>query len=504
MHRNSVVLPNILGGYMKTQWIWGRSKTAAVTIVLALGLGGLAVAAADHLINPAATFKLASADEPASRNSFAPVVKKVLPSVVTVTSARMVKTGFQGGDDGIPPMFRQFFGDQDNGNGQFRMPRQQKEQGMGSGVIVSPNGYILTNNHVVDHATTVTVIMPDKHEYSARVVGADPKTDIAVLKVNAGSLEPITIGDSDKVQVGDYVLAVGNPFGVGKTVTMGIVSATGRANLGIEDYEDFIQTDASINPGNSGGALVNDRGELIGINTAILANGSEGNQGIGFAVPVSVARNVMDQIINNGKVTRAYLGVMAQEVTPTIAKAFHEPEVRGALIGDVTPNSPAQKAGLEKGDIILDINGKPVNNSAELRMHVSLMAPGTKVNVKVFRDGAEKTLPLTLAEMPTETARSEQPENSSEDALEGIAVENVTAQTARQLRLPADATGVVVTSVDPAGKAAESGLKRGAVIQEVNHKPVRNPADFESAMRNATDGTLLLVNRQGTTMYLAV
>ena len=486
------------------QSILGRPKTAAVTMVLALGLGGLAIAAADHVINPPATFKFASADEPASRTSFAPVVKKVLPSVVTVTSARMVKTGFQGGDDGIPPMFRQFFGDQGNGGGPSRMPRQQREQGLGSGVIVSPNGYILTNNHVVDHATTVTVIMPDKREYKAQVVGTDPKTDIAVLKVDAGSLEPITIGDSDKVQVGDYVLAVGNPFGVGKTVTMGIVSATGRANLGIEDYEDFIQTDASINPGNSGGALVNDRGELIGINTAILANGSEGNQGIGFAVPVSVARNVMDQIINNGKVTRAYLGVMAQEVTPTIAKAFHEPEVRGALIGDVTPDSPAQKAGLEKGDIILDINGKPVNNSAELRVHVSLMPPGTKVSVKVFRDGAEKTLPLTLAEMPTETARNEQPESSSEDALQGITVENVSAQTARQLRLPATASGVVVTNVDPASKAADSGLKRGDVIQEVNHKPVRNTSDFESAMRNAADATLLLVNRQGSTMYLAV
>jgi serine protease Do len=489
---------------MNTQRVLGRPKTAAVTLVLALALGGLAVAAADHLINPPATFKLASPDEPASRISFAPVVKKVLPSVVTITSSRVVKTGFPGGDDGIPPMFRQFFGDQGDGNGQSRRPRQQREQGLGSGVIVSPNGYILTNNHVVDHATTVTVIMPDRHEYNARVVGTDPKTDIAVLKVDAGSLEPITIGDSDKVQVGDYVLAVGNPFGVGKTVTMGIVSATGRANLGIEDYEDFIQTDASINPGNSGGALVNDRGELIGINTAILANGSEGNQGIGFAVPVSVARSVMDQIVNHGKVTRAYLGVMAQEVTPSIAKAFHETEVRGALIGDVSPNSPAQKAGLEKGDIILDINGKPVNNSAELRMHVSLMAPGTKVEVKVFRDGAEKTIPLTLAEMPTETARNEQPESSSEDAMEGITVENVTAQAARQLRLPATASGVVVTNVDPASKAADSGLRRGDVIQEVNHKPVRNTADFESAMRNAKEATLLLVNRQGSTMYLAV
>ena len=488
---------------MKTQWTWGRSTVAAMA--LALGLGGLAVAGVDHLLNPPATFKFASAAEPASRTSFAPVVKKVLPSVVTITSSRMVKTGFQGGDDGIPPMFRQFFGgDQGNGGGQFRMPRQQKEQGLGSGVIVSPNGYILTNNHVVDHATSVTVIMPDKREYKARVVGADPKTDIAVLKVDAGNLDPITIGDSDKVQVGDYALAVGNPFGVGKTVTMGIVSATGRANLGIEDYEDFIQTDASINPGNSGGALVNDRGELIGINTAILSNGSEGNQGIGFAVPVNVARNVMDQIIKNGKVTRAYLGVMAQEVTPDIAKVFHEPEVRGALIGDVTANSPAQKAGLEKGDIILDINGKPVNNSAELRMHVSLMAPGTRVDVKVFRNGAEKTLPLTLAEMPTEAAKAEPAEHGSEDALQGITVENVTARTARQLGLPADATGVVVTNVDPASKAAEAGLKRGDVIQEVNRKPVANASDFESAMRSAKDAPLLLVSRQGTTMYLAV
>jgi serine protease Do len=353
----------------------------------------------------------------------------------------------------------------------------------------------------------VTVIMADKRDYKARVVGTDPKTDIAVVKVDAGTLEPVTIGDSDKVQVGDYVLAVGNPFGIGKTVTMGIVSATGRAGLGIEDYEDFIQTDAAINHGNSGGALVNERGELIGINTAILANGSEGNQGIGFAVPVTVARNVMQQIIQNGKVTRAYLGVMAQEVTPSIARAFKEPEVRGALVGDVTPNSPASRAGLEKGDIILDVNGKPVNGSAELRMHVSLMAPGTKVNVKVFRDGAEKTFPVTLAELPTETAKAEQPDssNSGEDSLQGISVENVSARTARQLGLPATATGVVVTGVDPNSKAADGGLKRGDVIQEVNHSKVANPGEFASALQKGKNGdSLLLVNRQGNKMYLAV
>ena len=250
--------------------------------------------------------------------------------------------------------------------------------------------------------------------------------------------------------------------------------------------------------------MVNEHGDLVGINTAILANGSDGNQGVGFAVPVNVARSVMDQIIKSGKVTRAYLGVMAQEVTPAMANAFHLPEVRGALVGDVSANSPAQKAGVEKGDVILGINGKPVNSSAELRMRVSLMAPGTQVNVKVFRNGAEKTLPLTLAEMPTETAKNEGSDNSQESALNGITAENLTARAAQQLGLPANANGVVVTQVDPGSKAADSGLKRGDVIQQVNHQPVRNTSEFEAAMRNAKDNTLLLVNRQGNTMFLAV
>ncbi len=348
---------------MERMSFWKRKKALAVALGLALAVGGLgAVRAGITAANarPPATFKFASSNEGPSRNSFAPVVKKVLPAVVKISSSKVVKTpaAFFNGQGQMDPFFRQFFGDENGGR--FNIPQQQREEGVGSGVIVSPEGYVLTNNHVVDGATDVQVTLADKREFKARVVGRDPKTDIAVLKIDGENLPTITIGDSSKLQVGDYVLAIGNPFGVGQTVTMGIVSATGRGGLGIEDYEDFIQTDASINPGNSGGALVNDRGELIGINTAIISHGSGGNQGIGFAVPVNLARQVTDQILKNGKVTRAYLGITPQDVTPAIAKAFDAKGQQGALIGDVSPNSPAQRAGLERGDIILDVNGKPV------------------------------------------------------------------------------------------------------------------------------------------------
>jgi len=371
-------------------------------------------------------------------------------------------------------------------------------------VIVSPEGYILTNNHVVDGATDVRVTLSDKREFKARIVGTDPKTDLAVLKIDAANLPSVVIGDSERVQVGDYALAIGNPFGLGSTVTMGIVSATGRGNLGIEDYEDFIQTDAPINPGNSGGALVNDRGDLIGINTAILSHGSEGNQGIGFAIPVSVARNVTDQILRNGKVTRAYLGVMSEEVTPALAKAFHAQEVAGALVAAVTPDSPASQAGIEKGDIILSVNGKPVNDSAQLRMTISLMQPGASVSVKLLRDGTERAVSAKLAELPTETARAGAEPGVPQTGMDGVSVEDVSARDARQLGLPANTNGVVVTSVDPSSQAAVNGLRRGDVILEVNRKPVRTTADFEQAIKRSAAETLLLVNRQGNTLYLAV
>ena len=494
---------------MNTQSIWMRRKTAVLAVALALGLGGLGLAAANRAWNdnPPATLKLADANEGPSRTGFAPVVKKVLPAVVNISSSKVVKTptAFQGQ---IPDELRQFFGDDSQGRRGMprgkREPQEQREQGLGSGVIVSPEGYILTNNHVVEGATDVKVTISDKREFTARVIGTDPKTDIAVLKIDASGLPAIVIGDSSKVQIGDYALAVGNPFGVGKTVTMGIVSATGRTGLGIEAYEDFIQTDAPINPGNSGGALINDRGELVGINTAILAHGSEGNQGIGFAVPVNLARTVMDQILKNGKVTRAYLGIIPQDVTPAMAKAFGEKEPHGALVGDVSPGSPAQRSGLLKGDIILELNGKPVEDANQLRMSISMMSPDAGVTLKVFRGGAEREVAVKLAELPVQEASVRSESNATKSALSGVAVEDVDAQTARQLGLPANTAGVVVTSISPSSPAVDSGLRRGDVIQEVNRQPVKNTSDFDRAMHNSKDQTLLLVNRQGSTLYVAV
>jgi serine protease Do len=490
---------------LNQQNFWRRSHAAWLGGALALGLGVAGVAASHpEAANPPVELKLASADEGPSRTGFAPVVKKVLPAVVSVVSTKVTKVDAELESDGSDdPLFRQFFGRQNRRSSPGEAP-EQHEQGLGSGVILTADGYILTNNHVVDSATGIRVTLADKREFKAKVIGADPKADIAVLKIDASNLPFVTVGDSSRIQVGDYALAIGNPFGVGQTVTMGIVSATGRSHLGIEEYEDFIQTDAPINPGNSGGALVNDRGELIGINTAIIAHGSSGNQGIGFAVPVNMARNVMEQLVKTGKVTRAYLGIVPQDVTPAIAKAFGQKEAGGALVGDVSPNSPAQRSGIEKGDIILDVNGKPVAGSNELRMTISMMQPGTSVNLRIARNGAPLVVAVKLEEMPTTTASVKHDGEEKSSALSGVSVETLDAESAKELKLPANAQGVVVTNVSPSSEAAEAGLRRGDVIQEVNHKPVKNTSDFEHAIGGSKEETLLLVNRNGSTMYVAV
>jgi Do/DeqQ family serine protease len=331
--------------------------------------------------------------------TFAPVVKAVLPAVVNIASTRVVRTS--GGPDS--PFGDNPFGGMLPG---LRMPdRPQRQQGEGSGVIVSPDGYIVTNEHVIDGATELVVSLSDRRDLTARVIGKDAKTDIALLKVDAKDLPYVRLGNSTNVEVGDIALAVGNPFGLGQTVTMGIVSATGRGGLGIEDYEDFVQTDASINPGNSGGALVNTKGELIGINTAILSR-TGGNQGVGFAVPVDMVRYVMTHLKNNGVVTRARLGVLFQELNPQLASALGVKASRGAIVSQIVPDGPAAKTGLQKDDVIVAMNGKEVDGRS-LRLAVGAMAPGTTVDLKVLRGSSEQKLAVTLDAMPADAAPAE-------------------------------------------------------------------------------------------------
>src|SRR5579864_4597958 len=441
---------------MNLQRFRGKSKILAGAMILLLGMAGWGVArASQKFFTPGVHISLNLADpaEGPSRTGFAPVVKSVLPDVVNISTSKVVKASDRNQfdvPDGMPPFFQQFFGQQFGPNSENRTPRQrdQREDSLGSGVLVSPDGYILTNNHVIDGATDVRVTLADKRQLKAKVVGTDPKTDIAVLKVEGSGFPAITIGDSSKVQVGDYALAIGDPFGVGQTVTMGIISAMNRGNLGIEDYEDFIQTDAPINPGNSGGALINDRGELIGINTAIISHGSGGNQGIGFAIPVNLARKVMDQIVDHGKVTRAYLGIMVQDITPGIERAMNLKDMKGVLVGDVTPSGPAAHSGLERGDVILEVNGKPMDDSRQLRMTISMMSPDSTVKLKVLHSGNPSDVSVKLGELPNDQEQAKSEEGSSQGALEGVTLENLDSQTAKELGLPAATTGVVVTDIN--------------------------------------------------------
>ena len=510
---------------MNTRFVQVRRSVALVSLAACLVIGGgLAwmVGSSGHntVFGATSPVTLRIAGNPAVgatgnfNEGFSAVVEPLLPAVVNISTSKMVKSS-QNGDSPFfnDPFFRQFFGNPfgDGGKGgeeQQQQPREQREHSLGSGVIVNPDGYILTNNHVVDGASDVQVTLSDKRNFKAKIVGTDARSDLAVLKIGATSLASVTLGDSTKAKVGDIVLAIGDPFGIGETVTMGIVSAKGRRDLGIEGpegYEDFIQTDASINPGNSGGALVNTRGELIGINTAIISNGGGGNQGIGFAIPVNMAREIMEQILKTGKVSRGYLGIMIQEVTPDLAKAFNLPSAQGALVGDVTADSPGAKAGLQKGDVITTLNGQPISDYSDLRLRVSQSAPGTVVKMDILRNGQKQQITATLGEVPEKAQTAENKEEGQAQEMEGVQVENLTPEVAQQLNLPAGTRGVVITNVDPNSTAAESGLTRGDIIQEVNRKPVNNVEQFRDAVRGAgNEPLLLLVNQQGSTRYVVI
>jgi serine protease Do len=441
------------------------------------------------------------------RGSYASIVKKVAPAVVKITTTTTIKDTsvqqFPGFND---PFWRRFFGDQ---FGRMFPPHSmgpEIEHGLGSGVIITRDGYILTNNHVVDGAATVKVTLPDGREFTAKVVGRDPKSDIAVVKIDAKDLPVVPMADSSKVQVGDVVLAIGNPFGVGQTVTSGIVSATDRGNMGIEDYEDFIQTDAAINPGNSGGALVDIDGRLIGINTAILSR-TGGSQGVGFAIPSDLARTVMESLVKHGHVTRGYLGVMIQNVTPALAQEFDLKEARGALIGEVMPDGPAAKAGFKDGDVVVKYDGKPVSDSRHLQLAVAATKPGTKIPVEILRNGEAKTLDVTVKELPGSKQLAEAGSQNGSDSgtLNGVTVTDLDHQTRNQFNVPKNVAGAVITDVDPGSAAAQAGLRPGDVIQEINRHTVKDAQDAVRLTENTrSPRTLLRVWDDGGSHYVVV
>jgi len=435
----------------------------------------------------------------AAKDSYADIVADVAPAVVTVRADRRVRAAaqFPFADD---PFFRQFFGDR------FRnMPEQPQEQNaLGSGVVVREDGYILTNHHVVDGADQIKVELTDRRTFDAKLVGSDSPSDLAVLKINATGLHALPLGDSDRVRVGDVVLAVGNPLGVGQTVTMGIVSAKGRAT-GLTDgsFEDFIQTDAPINQGNSGGALVNTRGELVGINSQILSP-SGGNIGIGFAIPATMASNVMGQLVKDGHVRRGQLGVTVQGVTSDLAKSLGLTEVRGALVSGVNPGSPAAGAGLERGDVIVAFNGHPVNDSNSLRNMVAAAQPHTTATLQVIRNRREQTLTATLAELPEQRAGAAASSGDRDGGTYGMTVEPITPDVARQMGL-SNTKGLVVDQVSPTSPASEAGIRAGDVIKEVNHKPVQSAAELQNALKGAgNEPALMLLSRQGSDYFVAL
>lgn len=419
---------------------------------------------------------------------------KVIPAVVSIASTVVVHDqAFS--DEGLP-------------FGMFKDVPPRRQYGQGSGVIVTADGYIVTNNHVVAEAVDVEVVLADRRQYKGRVVATDPKTDVAVVKINATGLPTVSWGDSSALVVGDFVLAIGNPLGLSRTATFGIVSAVGRADVGVADFEDFIQTDAPINPGNSGGALVNINGELVGINTAI-ASPTGGSVGVGFAIPSNMARAAMQSLIKTGRVVRGFLGASTQDVSPLLAKVFRLPDVKGSVVTDLQAKGSAERAGLKRGDVVVRFDGRDVMDSGHLKNLIAVAAIGSKHRMEVVRDGKVMQADLVVQEAPRERSRRDQTEASQNQTathpLSGVMVDDVTPALARQMDLTAN-SGIVVTDVEEGSIAEVSGLQPGDVILELNRQPVSNFDAFQRLAEplKTTDLALLLINRQGAVLYIPI
>jgi serine protease Do len=423
--------------------------------------------------------------------TFTGVARSVSPSVVNISITAEVTAGAQG--QGGDPFFDRFFGGQGG-------PRTARS--LGSGFVVSPDGYIATNAHVVAHASKVTVRLASKKEYPAKIIGVDEKTDVALIKIEPKEpLQPVTLGDSSGLEVGEWVMAIGSPFGLEQTVTVGVVSAKARV-LGAGPYDDFIQTDAAINPGNSGGPLVDGEGRVVGINTAISSR-SGGNEGVGFAIPVALAKSIIDQLRETGTVERGWLGIGIQDVTPELASSLDLGETTGALVANISPESPAERAGVERGDVIVEFEGKPITESHQLPALVAESRIGSKAHLIVLRNGAKKTLDVTIANLPAEPERrlSSRDGGRDDSAVWGFAVADITPQLARGHRLARD-HGVVVTNVEPEGPAAEAGMQPGDIVREVDRAPVESSSDLRKALEaRKKDNVLLLMQRGDATSF---
>ncbi|HZT76200.1 MAG TPA: DegQ family serine endoprotease [Vicinamibacterales bacterium] len=483
-----------------------------ITISKRAARAGMAVIASILLISGAAWRGLAADEHPAahaatvstpiqhavaaSRDSYADVVDVVAPAVVTIRTegkAKVSPTQFQMPDDDF---FQQFFGRNFRGEGQGRglQPRTFRQRALGSGVMVTTDGYLLTNYHVVDGADEIKVDFQDGRTLNAKVIGTDKPSDLALLKVNGSDFKAIALGNSDNVKVGDVVLAVGNPLGVGETVTMGIISAKNRSTSVDGSYEDFLQTDAPINHGNSGGALVNTKGELVGINSQILSS-NDGNIGIGFAIPANMAKNVMEQLRTKGKVTRAQLGVTVQTVSSDMAQSLGLKNPGGVIVSSVTSGSAADRAGIKQGDVITSFDGQPVHDMNMLRNRVAAAGPGSNADLTIVRDGSEKHMTVKLDELTADhLARNggDEGDNSGDKSALGVAIQ------------PSD-KGLVVEDVDPNGRAADAGIQQGDIIKSVNRTPVKSIDDLRSALKKTTDKpALLLIQRQDAQIFVTV